>query len=151
VHHSKYVLFFAFILSTFGATASPLRAAKSDWDNLTMLKPGQLIRVELNDAKSYEGALQAVNDEGITLRRVAGEQTFARRDILRVSRKAKNHRFRNELIGTAIAAILVTPIIAASRRNDLNLNVLPLLFVPVGTGIGATISTGEWHEVYRAH
>ena len=153
MNHSKYVLFFALILSTFGATASPLRAAKSDWNNLHNLKPGQLIRVVLNGDQSYEGAFRAVNDEGITLRRAAGEQTFARRDVLHVYFKSKNHLVRNIFIGGAIGAVLATPIVLA---NDLRNEwwsyawwVWPL-FVGPGAGLGTAIPTGGWHEVYHA-
>jgi hypothetical protein len=153
MNHSKHVLFLALILSVFGATAgSPLRAASSQWDILRTLKPGQLIRVELNDAKSYEGALQAVNDEGITLRRAAGEQTFARKDVLRVYFKSKNHLVRNIYIGALIGVILATPVVLANNRNGWWHSaawVWPV-FVGPGAGIGAAIPTGGWHEVYHA-
>ena len=56
----------AMALLIFGATVPQLRAANSDWASLRVLKPGQLIRVELNDAKSCDGVLQALNDGGIT-------------------------------------------------------------------------------------
>jgi hypothetical protein len=61
-NHSKYVPFLALLLSTFGATVgSPLRAANSRWENLRILRPGQQIRVVLNDAKFYQGELLALN------------------------------------------------------------------------------------------
>jgi hypothetical protein len=153
MNHSKYVLFLASILFTFAATASPVWAANSKWDNLRTLKPGLLIRVELNGDKSYEGAFQALNDAGITLRRAAGEQTLARKDVLRVYSRSKNHRVRNIAIGAAIGVMLATPIVLA---NDLRNGwwhstvwVWPV-FVGPGAGIGAAIPTGGWHEVYHA-
>ena len=152
--HSKDGLFVALILFIFGGTVSPLRAAKSEWANLTILKPGQLIRVELNDDKSYEGAFRALNDEGITLRRAASEQTFARKDILRVYVKSKNHLVRNIIIGGVTGAVFATPVVLA---NDLRNGwwrsaawVWPV-FVGPGAGIGAAIPTGGWYEVYHAH
>jgi hypothetical protein len=158
MNHSNYVLFLALILSTFGATAgSPLRAANSEWDDLAILKPGQLIRVELNDAKSYQGAFHALNDEGITLRQSAGEQTLARKDILSVYAYfgVKNHRLRNIVIGVAVGATLATAVVLINRnpRNSwwYSSAWVWLVFVPGGAGIGATIPTAGWHEVYRAH
>ena len=153
MNYSKHVLFFALILSTLGATASPRRAAKSDWNNLNNLTPGQLIRVVVNGAKSYEGAFRAVNDEGITLRRAGGEQTFARNDVLHVYFKSKNHLVRNIVIGGAIGAVFATPVVLANDlRNEWWSSaawVWPL-FVGPGAGIGSAIPTGGWHEVYHA-
>jgi hypothetical protein len=158
MNHSKYVLFLALILSIFGATAgSPLRAANSEWDDLAILKPGQQIRVELNDAKSHQGAFQALNDEGITLRQPAGEQTLARKDILRVDAYSggKNHRLRNIVIGATVGAILATTLVLINRnpRNDWwhSTAWVWLVLVPAGAGSGAAIPTAGWHEVYRAH
>ena len=153
MNHSKSVLFLALIVSIFGATASHLRAANSKWENLTILKPGQLIRVELNDAKSYEGAFRALNDEGITLRRAAGEQTFARKDVLRVYFKSKNHTWRNTAIGAVIGVILAIPLVAANNHNGWWNSIWWIWPVFVGpcAGIGAAIPTGGWQEVYHAH
>jgi hypothetical protein len=158
MNYSQSVLFLALILTAIGATAgSPLRAANSEWDDLTILRPGQQIRVVLNDAKSYQGAFQALNDEGITLRQAAGEQTFARKDILRVDAYSgvKNHRLRNIVMGAAAGAILAIPVVLANRNryNDWwkSSAWVWLVFVPAGAGIGATLPTAGWHEVYRAH
>jgi len=153
MNHSKYVLFLTLILPTFAATASPLRAAKSRWENLRILHPGQLIRVVLNDGKSYEGAFQALSDEGITLWRAAGEQTFARNDVVRVYSKSKNHLLRNMLIGGAIGASLALPVVLANHRNGWWVSdawAWPLGAVG-GAGMGALVTTGGWHEIYRAH
>ena len=150
--HSKRILFSALMVFVFGATACPLWAAGSEWASLHVLKPDELIRVELNDAKTCDGAFLAMNDKGITLRRAAGEQTFARLDIRRVLRMTKSHHFRNALIGTGIGAVLAAPLIAAITRNQRQgLDEIALLFLPVGTLIGAKIPSGGWREVYRAH
>ena len=76
-----------------------------NWDNLKSLTPGQVIRVVTKDVNSYQGEFRSLNDDGITLRQKAGEQTLARKDILRVSQK-NGHKpsVRNALIGAAIGA-----------------------------------------------
>jgi len=157
MNHSKYVLFVALILSTFGATLSPLRAANSEWDDVAILKPGQQIRADLYYAKYYQGAFHALNDQWITLQQPAGEQTLARKDILRVYAYSggKNHRLRNIVIGAAMGAILATPVVLANRNRYNSWwhssAWVWLVFVPAGAGLGATIPTAGWHEVYRAH
>jgi hypothetical protein len=56
MNHSKFSLACALILFSLVVTAGfPVSAASSEWNDLTNLQPGQLIRVELNDAKSCEG------------------------------------------------------------------------------------------------
>jgi hypothetical protein len=157
MNHSNCVLFLALILSTFVLPAlSPLWAVSSEWDNLTILKPGQLIRVEPNDSISYEGTFQALDDEGITLRQPAGEQTFARKDILRVYFRSKNHRLRNTVIGAGIGAALAALAVKVNNSPWFgNTGMRDIGWVwPVGLGIfggiGAAIPTGGWHEVYHA-
>jgi hypothetical protein len=106
------------ILSILGATGrSPLWAATSKWEILRTLKQGQPVRVVLSDAKSYSGEFQALNDEGITLRQAGGEKTFARKDILRVSIRAKRHMTRNTIVGTFIGASIGIPLMYINRRN----------------------------------
>jgi hypothetical protein len=154
----KYVLYLATILFAFPATeGSLLLAANSEWDDLATLKPGQEIRLVLNDAKSYQGAFQALDDEGITLRQPAGEQTFARKDIWRVDAHSggRNHRLRNTIIGVAVGASLASTfvLINHSPRNNWfhsTLWVWPLFVGPCAAA-GAALPTAGWHEVYRAH
>jgi hypothetical protein len=148
----KLIATTALIISIFETVSSPLWAAKSDWSNLNTIKQGQLIRIVLNDTKTYDGAFRVVNDEGITLRRARGEQSFARKDITRVYIKSKNHLVRNIFIGAAIGAALATPLALANYRNEWWCStawVWPV-FVGPGAGIGAAIPTGVWHEVYHA-
>jgi hypothetical protein len=130
------------------------RAASSEWSDLTNLKPGQLIRVELNDTKSFEGVLQAVHAEHITVRQSAGEQTYARKDVQRVYFKDKNHRLRNTLIGAGIGAGLAALAVEANHMGE-NTGISSIGWVwPVGIGvfggIGAAMPTGRWLLVYRA-
>jgi hypothetical protein len=143
------VLFFASALSTFGAAtqlhlwAADPQAINAGWDNLKTLRPGQRIRLVLNDAKSYQGELQSLSDNEITLRRAAGEQTLARQDILRVSRKGKKHRRRNALIGAAVGAGAGLGIGATLDRQSQN-TFVPLHHwgVAVGAPLGALLGAG---------
>lgn len=100
------------VLALLGACFSPGTASGRDskgglrsWDNLKSLTPGREIRVVMNNVKSYQGKFESLGDDGITLRQEAGEQTLARKDILRVSeKKGHNHRVRNAAIGAAVGA-----------------------------------------------
>jgi hypothetical protein len=174
MNQAKYVLFFGLALSTFAAvTGMPLhaadrQAANASWGNLKTLRPGQEIRVVLNDVKSYQGEFQALSDDGITLRQAAGEQTLARQDILRVSSKAQKHRWRNALIGTAVGAGAGLGIGAAADHSsnnskcggtgfcfggmfpNLGKEVLTPVGALAGAVVGAVMPTGGWHDVYRA-
>ena len=163
-------LVFALALSTVGAiTRLPLRAADpgaafATWDNLQSLKPGQEIRIVLNDAKSYQGELQSLSDSGITLRQAAGEQTLARQDILRVSSKTQKRRLRNALLGAGIGAGAGLGIGAAADHSqncsqagalgpcfkNLGKEVFTPLGALAGAVVGAVVPAGGWHEVYRA-
>lgn len=158
MNHSKYVLFLALILSIFGAMPFPLQAASSQWDILRTLKPGRLIRVVANDAKSYQGEFQALSDEGITLRQPTGERTFAQKDVLRVSIPAKKHWIRNTIIGAFIGACVGTPLMYFNRRNGWwndkiysSSTWVPPVFTIAGglAGIGIT-SAERWHDIYRS-
>ncbi len=154
MNQSKHFAFLALIFSALIAAASPLRAAKSDWNHLQALKPDVQVRVVQNDDKSYEGAFQSMNDSGITLRLAAGSQTFARPDIFRIYFRSKNNRLRNTLIGVGIGAALAALAQGANHWGE-NTGIRTIWWVwPVGMGtfggIGAAIPTGGWHVVYRA-
>jgi hypothetical protein len=154
---AKQILFLALMI--FVAAASPLQAAKSDWNNLSILNPGPQIRVVLNDSKMFQGEFKAVDEQGITIRLSKGEQTLARRDVRRVFVRGKKHLVRNMVIGGAIGAVLFAlpaTLAIESNRSD---SVHPLytspavpwvVFIPMGAVVGAAMPTGEWREVYRA-
>jgi hypothetical protein len=156
--------------STWAARSQDSQGRSSSWDNLKSLTPGQEIRVVMNNVKSYQGEFESSSDTGITLRQATGEQTLARKDVLRVSIKGKNHRTRNAVIGAAVGAGVG---LAAGLEADhviwdhANCTEGPLFHcgyppnphwaligTPVvglaGAVIGAVIPTGGWHEVYRA-
>jgi hypothetical protein len=157
--HSKSILFRGLILSTFVATAgSPLRAASPQWDILRTLRPGQQIRVVASGARSYQGEFQALSEEGITLRQPAGERTFARKDILRVSIRAKKRWIRNTVIGVFAGASIGIPLMYINRRNGWWHNdwpcsctwVSPVFTTIVGLAGTAITSAGQWHDIYRS-
>jgi small nuclear ribonucleoprotein (snRNP)-like protein len=140
----------------FGAAASTLWAAKSDWDNLNNLNPGEQIRVVLKDAKSYQGRFKAVDGQGITLRLSKGEQMLARKDVGRVFVRGKNHLARNMVIGGAIGAVLFALPAELAIVHNSNMPATPsevypwVVFIPMGAVVGAAMPTGQWREVYRA-
>jgi hypothetical protein len=155
--------------STGTASAHDPKGRSSGWDSLKSLTPGQEIRVVMNNVKSYQGEFESLSDGGITLRQAAGEQTLARKDILRVSQKiGQNHSGRNALIGTIVGAgaglvIGLTPYMI--QRNCTEGPAFACGYPPnphraealtpvgglAGAAIGALIPTGGWHDVYRAH
>ncbi len=150
---SRYSLYVALMLSTV-LIAAPLRAAKSDWSGLKTLKPNVKVRIVLNDSKTYEGPLRRVNEEGITVQQAAGEQTFARKDILRVYLRGDNHRGRNLAIGAGFGAIVAGLALIGNNviaRYPGFGNGWPFpAGIGLGAGIGLAIPTGGWHLVYRA-
>jgi len=155
MNDARSIMFYMLILSTFSAAAvSSLRAANSDWNNLKVLKAGQKIRIVLIGERRYEGLFRALNDAGITLGQSAGEQTFARKDILRVYFKDNSHRLRNTLIGAAIGATLAAIGVSANHVGE-NIGLRSTAWEwPVGMGafgaIGAAMPTGRWLLVYHA-
>jgi hypothetical protein len=163
------------VLALFGAcfttgTASgqDSKARSSSWDNLKSLTPDQEIRVVTNKFKSYQGKFESLSDGGITLRQAAGEQTLARKDILRVSQKiGQDHGVRNALIGMVLGAgagvvIGLSPYYVQRNCTEgpaFNCGYPPnshwvKVLTPVGglagATIGALIPTGGWHDIYRA-
>lgn len=150
------------------ASGQGSKGESSSWDHLKSLTPGREIRVVMNNVKSYQGEFRSLSDDGITLRQAAGEQTLARKDILRVSqKKGQNHQTRNMLIGVVVGAgagigIGLAPYLV--QRNctlgpDFNCGYPPnahyvKVLTPVGAFAGAVVGgvipTGGWHDVYRA-
>jgi hypothetical protein len=132
------------------------QSSQRNWDNLKQLATGQEVRVVLNDAKSYSGQFQSVSDEALVVRTAAGEQTFTRESVLRVSAKAKSRRGRNALIGAAIGAGLGGVAVGMDcHYGRKGCGAGGVFFgVPFAAGLGAgfaaVIPTGGWHDVYRA-
>jgi hypothetical protein len=137
------------------------QTGQDSWDNLKKLVPGEEIRIVLKDAKSYQGRFELVSDEALSVRLATGNQTFARQDILRVSVKTEPHRARNAIIGAAIgfgASFGIGAAVGSSRSKEWPQNryaeagaiVGGVVGAPVGAALGAFVSSGGWHDVYRA-
>jgi len=134
------------------------------WDSLRQLTIGQPVRVVQKDTKSISGKFVRVTDEAFVLGTAAGEETFSRQSIQRISSKGQGHRKRNTLIGAGIGAGAGAVIGAATggprpctgfcfgptfSRGEVA-GVLAVVGAAVGAIIGAVIPTGGWHDVYRA-
>jgi len=170
-HSSTGFLVLALLAACFSAgtaNGGDSKGRSSRWDNLKSLMPGQEIRVVMNNVKSYQGEFRSLGDDGITLRQAAGEQTLARKDVLRISRKdGNNHRVRNAVIGAAVGAGVGLGLGVAYYLRPRNCTEGPAfgcegpsnldrakLLTPVGgaagAAIGAAMPTGGWRDVYRA-
>jgi hypothetical protein len=137
------------LLASVGALA---QGPADSWDNLKKLVPGEGIRIVLKDAKSYGVTFESFDEGGIVVRTATGRQTYARDTVLRVSSKGQSHRLRNALIGAGVGAGITGALVAAGTRSDPeNANgVVSIPFVALaGAGVGA-MTTGGWHDVYRA-
>jgi len=148
----------ALLLGSIGIAAVYAKEAKpsqANWDNLKGLAPGDDIHIVLNDKKSYEAKFQRASDQAIVVRLATGEQTFPRENVLRVSTKGKSHRLRNAGLGAAIGVGLGAITAASTSKNDseaqaIGWTVIPPLLGAAGAGVGASLPTGGWHDVYRA-
>ena len=157
--------------STGVASGQDSKGRLSNWENLKSLTRGQEIRVVMNNVKSYQGEFETLSDDGITLRQATGEQTLARKDILRVSKmKGQNHRARNVLYGAIIgaglglAAGLETDHVIWSHANCTEGPAFHCGYPPnphweiigpsvvglAGALIGAIIPTGTSRDIYRS-
>lgn len=156
--------------STGVASGQDSKGRSSSWDNLKSLTPGQEIRVVMNNVKSYQGEFESLSDDGITLRQAVGQQTLARKDVLRVSRKGQNHRTRNAVNGAVVGAGvglgggLAADHVIWSHANCTEGPAFGCGYPPnphwgiigtpvvalAGTVVGAVMPTGGWHEIYRA-
>jgi hypothetical protein len=134
---------------------APGGAGQATWDKLKQLSPGQKVKVVQNDAKSFQGDFQSMSDEAIVLRLAAGDQTFAKEKVLRISARGPWHRMRNALIGAGIGAGVGLGVgAAADNPNSFLPNIGKEVFTPVcaigGAIVGALVPTGGWHDIYRA-
>jgi hypothetical protein len=149
------------VISILGLMLSPALSAaqKSDWGAVKQLPPGQQIRIVLNDAKSYGGEFQSATDDAISVHMAAGDQTFNRPSIRRISSKGHEHRGRDALIGAAVGAGAGLGIGAAIDRCPANSIVCTgnkgkaigtPLFALLGAAVGAVLPSGQWQAIYRS-
>jgi hypothetical protein len=141
--------------------AAGSKSTQATWENLKHLAAGDAVRVVLKDGKSNAAKFQSFSDEAIVVRTSAGEQTFSRQDVLRVSAKKEPHRMRNAIIGAAAGCgvgLGIAAGYAASKRSEYPYNryfevdgpILGVVFGATGGGLGVALSKGGWYDVYRA-
>ena len=150
------------------ASGQDSKGRLNSWGNLKSLTPGQEIRVVMRNVKSYQGKFESLSDSGITLQQAGGEQTLARKDVLRVSRKGQDHHAQNALFGAILGAGAGLVIGLGPYYVERNCTLGPAfncgyppnahwvkVLTPLGgVGgfvVGALIPSGGWHDVYRAH
>jgi len=165
MNHRKYhlaIIMTVLILAFVGiapSNAAESNSTQANWESLKHLAAGQQIRLVLNDVKSIRGQFQSVSDEGLVVRTGAGDQTFEKRHVLRVSTQGASHRARNALIGAGAGAGVGAAALGVCPQGG-SREVIPcggrgaafgaVLFAPVGAVVGAVMPTGGWHDVYRA-
>ncbi len=104
----------------------------------------------MKDAKPHRGLLQTVTDEDLVLRLAAGDQKFARQDVLRVSSKSPSHRGRNAAIGAAVGTVALGAGVAITYGTGWGMLAGIIPGGGAGAIFGAVLPTGRWHEVYHA-
>ena len=141
--------------------SSALPHKKADWNKVTSLARAAEVRVELSDSRLVSGGVLSVTEDSLAVNSASGQETFTRRQVLRVSVRKPSRRGRNMLIGLAMGAGAGVGLGAAavSQQNcsifcDNRIDAAAVgISTFVGAGIGAVIAavipTGGWHEVYR--
>lgn len=127
-------------------------AQSNDWAIVKQILPGQEIKVQLVDGKSFRGAVQSVNDDSI---QVGKNHLVQRQDVRRVLLPKPRHRTRNTLTGLAAGAgtgLVIGAVADAQDKSgwfpNLGKEVLPPFFGVIGMGVGVLLPTGGWREVY---
>jgi hypothetical protein len=136
-----------------------LAAQAQSWNNVTAISPGTEIRIAGPGPGAVQGTLQSVTGDSLVLNSSAGQETFARQEVTRVSVKKQGHRKRNTLIGLGAGAGVGLGIGAASDHSCANKgcffgpNFGKAIFTPFGAGVGALIGvlipSGGWREIYK--
>jgi hypothetical protein len=137
---------------------------KADWNNVTALARAAEVRVQLADSRSVSGGVLNVTPDSLAVNSAAGQETFMREQVLRVSVRKQGRRGRNTLVGLAFGAIAgagIGGIAVASQHcargfgrlcdsvNGPLVGVSTALGAVIGAGIGVAVPTGGWREVYR--
>lgn len=155
-------LSFTMALALLGLVTSPsLHAQNPAWDSLKQVTNGQMIRVVLNDTKSYKGEFRSVSDEAIVIHSRGADQSVPRQSVKQVYSKRPGHRGRHALIGAAIGAGAglgtgaaidadCSPQSIVCTGNYGKAIVTPV-FGLLGAAIGAALPTGGWQEIYRSN
>jgi hypothetical protein len=163
-------LFFCIALTELGLSLHAAQPAieKANWAALQKLAPGEPVLVALNGAQSFQGQFRTLTDEAIEVHLTAGDRTFPREKVFRVSTKVQSHRGRHALIGVLVGAGAGLAIGAAADHGggtkcgpsgpflcgnwfpNLGKEILTPVGAIMGGVVGVVLPAGGWREVYRA-
>jgi hypothetical protein len=139
--------------------ALEMAAQPQSWNNVTAMSPGTEIRIAGPRPGAVQGTLESVTGDSLVLNSSAGQETFARQEVKRVSLKKQGHRARNTLIGLGVGAGAGLGIGAASDQSCASKgcffgpNFGKAIITPFGAGVGALVGalipSGGWREVYK--
>lgn len=138
------------------ALTAPAQSPPQGWNNVKALAVGTELRINLN-ARTVEGKLQSATDDSLAISSGQGQQTFALREVVRVSLRRKSHRARNALIGLGVGAGIGAGIGAATSCSNCISPISKSQAIGIAAGglgalgaiVGALIPSGRWREVYR--
>lgn len=128
-------------------------AQSSDWAVVSQVAPGQKVKVDTAQGKSYSGTVQSVTDDGI---QVGKSDLIPRSDVRRVQLWSPGHHGRNALIGLGVGAGFgIAAGVSCGRASIINrgqcIAVGTPFFGGIGAGIGALLpSHGHWRPVYQS-
>jgi hypothetical protein len=138
------------LLSGYPLSAFESQPGKANWDNVKQVLPNEQVRVVMNDGKSYRGLIETASDTDMKIRIAAGDQTFAREDVSRVSVKTTSSRGSHAAEGAGIGFLGGFALFTAATANPLAGVVGGLILgTPAGAVIGAVLPARGWHDVYR--
>ena len=130
-------------------TTAGLLAQADNWNLLRGIYVGQTVHVHMLDGHLNSGGFLSTSDAGIVIRLRAGDQTFTKDQIKKVSVRNAGKRARNAGIGAAVAAAAIARP-AASIIGEQS----PAAYVAavaatalIGAGIGALIP--GYDTIYR--
>ena len=149
----RYCVALVLALPFASAIAQP---STGNWSALRELAPGTELRIAMAAGRTVRGRLQSATAESVSVNSDKGQETIPRAEIRRVESK-RGHRGRNTLIGLAIGAgggLGVGAAVDSGNHTNWFPNFGKAVFTPLGAIIGAVvgvaISSGGWHEIYRA-
>ena len=129
-------------------------AQSSDWAVVSQLAPGQRVKIETAQGKSYAGTVQSVSDEGI---QVGKGDLIPKPEVRQVQIWSPGHHGRNALIGLGVGAGFgIAAGVSCGRSSIIDRGQCIAVGTPFFGGIGAGIgalwpSHGHWRPVYQSH
>ncbi len=140
--------------------AMQMAAQGESWNAVAAIPSGTQIRVAGPSTGNIQGTLHSVTGDSIMLDSSAGQETFARQQVTRISVKKESHRGRHALIGLGVGAGAGLGIGVAADHNCaaksgcfFGPNVSKEIFTPVGAIVGALVGAllplGGWREIYK--